>query len=105
MAQPAILAFHKSVMKEAARVARGTILFVSRSIGRAVWKQGRGLAEKLKRSHPLARRFIRVQPLSGAVEITDPDTFTIFTNELNFRLNQAAVQRARLQAGESSLAK
>eukprot|EP00959_Pyramimonas_sp_CCMP1952_P185799 3884846-Pyramimonas_sp.AAC.1 len=77
MTQPEILAFHKSAMKEAARVARGTIGFrkpqsllaqlsVSRSIGRAAWKQDRGVAEKLQRSHPLAGRCIRVQPLSGA---------------------------------------
>eukprot|EP00959_Pyramimonas_sp_CCMP1952_P315324 6599516-Pyramimonas_sp.AAC.1 len=92
-------------MIEAARYARSAIIFrkprslaarfmVLRSIARAVFRQDVQLALKLRRSHPLAREMVSVDAEQSEVTLSDPDRFTVMSNQVHSEV--ATRQRHRV---------
>eukprot|EP00959_Pyramimonas_sp_CCMP1952_P242840 5076160-Pyramimonas_sp.AAC.1 len=77
---PLLLDFHKKMMKDAARAARGQIVFgkphsslarliVLKSISRAVVRLDYVLADKLFRSHPIVARLLEIDPIHKSVQL------------------------------------
>ena len=91
---PLRLQFHTEMMREAAKIARDSMiihtpeapftrLMIVKAIGRAVWRQDIQYAQKVQRSHELGRLFLRIDPLAGTVELVDPPEFQRRSNSIH----------------------